>query len=156
MLETDDREELRLRIAQRPCAVEIPRSLHERLSRRGPRAACEQERRQFTRFPYLTKTLLEVATTINCIPRERDECTVLTTDVSRDGIAFLHVSQLFPGELIGVWFPTGKLACRVMRCLKHAPRCFEIGAAFESGPQPQEWVRTLKSEQAAPLMKAEG
>jgi hypothetical protein len=150
MLENDIEEELSLRLAQLVCEVEVPRSLRDRLARRGPLPTIGEERRQFTRFALLNKALLELTTTIKCIQREPGQFAVLATDVSRDGVAFLHVSQLFPGEVVTVWFPTGKLACRVMRCLKHNAKCFEIGAAFESGPQPQTWVRTFTAESLVP------
>jgi hypothetical protein len=147
MLEVNDQQELSLRLAQTVCEVEVPRSLQHRLLRRGAQLANGEERRQFTRFAFLTKTLLELTTTIKCIERQAELFAVLTTDVSRDGVAFLHVSQLFPGEVVSVWFPTGTLTCRVMRCLKHNANCFEIGAAFESGPKPQTLLRTLSGEQ---------
>jgi hypothetical protein len=149
MLEDDDQGVLRLRLARIECQVEVPRSLQDRLARRGPQPGFGQERRQFTRFAFLTKTLLELETSIPCIPRPHGEFAVLTTDVSRDGVGFLHVEQLYPGERVTVLFPTGTLACRVMRCLKHNGNCYEIGAAFESGPQPQTWVRGLASEPVA-------
>jgi hypothetical protein len=148
MLENDDQQKLTLRLAETVCEVEVPRSLQQRLSRRGAQPGTGDERRHFTRFAFATKTLLELATTIKCIERQPEVFAVLTTDVSRDGVAFLHVSQLFPGEVVSVWFATGTLACRVMRCLKHTANCFEIGAAFESGPQPQPWLRALNGDQA--------
>jgi len=148
MLENDIEEKLSLRLAQLACEVEVPRSLRHRLSRRGPLPAIGEERRQVTRCARLTKTLLEVTTTIKCIDRQPREFAVLGIDVSSDGVGFLHVAQLFPGEVVSVWFPTGKLSCRVMRCLKHNSKCFEIGATFESGPQPKAWVRTLTAEEA--------
>jgi hypothetical protein len=67
---------------------------------------------------------------------------VLRTDLSAEGIAFLHAAQLFPGDLLAVWFPTGKVECRVARCVKHNARCFEIGATFDSGPRSLRWLRT--------------
>jgi hypothetical protein len=92
---------------------------------------------------------------VKWIERPRADFAVLTTDVSRQGVAFLHSAQLFPGEVVTVWFPAEKLACRVMRCLKHNANCFEIGAAFESGPQPQSWVRALVGDQMVPSETAQ-
>jgi hypothetical protein len=148
MLEIDNQQKLNLRLAQTPCGVEAPRALQERLARRGAQRTAGDERRHFTRFAFLTKTLLEVSTTIRAIPRQPEVFAVLTTDLSRDGVAFLHVSQLFPGEVVSLWLHTGTLACRVMRCLKHNSNCYEIGAAFESGPQPQTWLRGLNGDPA--------
>jgi hypothetical protein len=141
MLENDAEERLSRRLAQLVCEIEVPRSLVQRLSRRGAQPAAGEERRQSTRFASLTKTVLEISTTIKCIDRPPGAFAVLRTDVSSDGVAFLHASQLYPGEVVAIWFPTGKLACRVMRCLKHTAKCFEIGTTFESGPQPEAWVR---------------
>ncbi|HEX4070200.1 MAG TPA: PilZ domain-containing protein [Planctomycetaceae bacterium] len=143
MLEANDHAELSDRPAEVPCAVEIPRALQQRLARRGAQDATFDERRQFARFAFLSKTLLEVATSFKCVERPREHFTILTTDVSRDGVAFLHVQQLYPGELVTVWFPTCKVACRVTRCLKHNAKCYEIGASFEDGPRPQTWIRAI-------------
>ena len=118
-----------------------PRALQQRFARRGAQDATFDERRQFARFAFLSKTLLEVATSFKCVERPREHFTIVTTDVSRDGVAFLHVEQLYPGELVTVWFPTCKVACRVTRCLKHNAKCYEIGASFEAGPRPQSWIR---------------
>ena len=65
MLEANDHEELSDRPAEVPCAVEIPRALQQRLARRGAQDATFDERRQFARFAFLSKTLLEVATCSN-------------------------------------------------------------------------------------------
>jgi hypothetical protein len=148
VLEENDHEKLSNRPAETPCAIEVPRALQCRLTRRGTQVASYDERRHFGRVAFLSKTLLEVATTFKCIERPPAHYTILTTDVSRDGVAFLHAEQLFPGELLKVWFPTCKIACRVTRCLKHNAKCFEIGAAFEAGPQPQTWIRALGAEPA--------
>jgi hypothetical protein len=149
VLEENDHRELTERPAEAPCAVEIPRALQQRLARRGAQVATYDERRQFARFAFLSKTLLEVATTFKCIERPARHDTILTTDVSRDGVAFLHAEQLYPGELLTVWFPTCKVACRVTRCLKHNAKCFEIGASFEDGPRPPDWIRAIGSFSAS-------
>jgi hypothetical protein len=143
VLEHDYQRELSLRLAQSVCQVEIPRSLQHRLSLRGAEPPRIDERRRFTRFSLPAKVLLEVTTTVRSIERLPEFFTVLTTDASRDGVAFLHVSQLFPGEAPLLWHPVGQLACRVVRCLRHNARCFEIGATFASGPQTQMWLRSM-------------
>ena len=40
---------------------------------------------------------------------------VVTSDVSRSGISFLHAKQLYPGERILLWLPTGKQSYVVER-----------------------------------------
>jgi hypothetical protein len=140
MLENDYRSALSERLADIDCRVEIPRSMQQIFSARGPCQRNMNERRRFMRFWRPGKVLLEVATTIKGIPRESRFYLVVATNISRDGVAFLHEEQLFPGEVSFAWFPTGRLACRVTRCLRHNSRCFEIGATFEAGPQSREWL----------------
>jgi hypothetical protein len=143
MLEDDDQHEMTSRLATLNCAVEVPLSLRSRLSARGPKPLARDDRRRFARFSTPAKMLLDIQTTIPGIERAPQTFVVLTIDVSREGVAFLHASELFPGELAILWFPDGQLACRIVRCLRHNAACFEIGAAFEDGPQTQDWIRAL-------------
>ncbi|HUE16992.1 MAG TPA: hypothetical protein VMR25_22635, partial [Planctomycetaceae bacterium] len=106
MLEDDYQQDLISRLGQILCRVEVPHSLRHLLSYRGPELRSADERRRFVRFSSPGKTLLEMTTTIKCIERPSQIFAVLTTDVSREGVAFLHVAQLFPGEVPVLWFPT--------------------------------------------------
>jgi hypothetical protein len=146
MLEDNYRQDLTSRLAQTACSVEVPQSLRHLLCRRGPELPRQDERRRFARISSPAKMLLEVTTTIKCIQRPPQFFAVLTLDVSREGVAFLHAAELFPGEVPILWFRSGKLACRVVRCLRHNARCFETGAVFDAGRQTQAWLRDVSGD----------
>jgi hypothetical protein len=141
MLEADAQNELNRRLARLVCEINVPRALQKRLARRGAHPPMDDERRNCVRFSALAKTLIQVETTIPPIDGPPKEFAVLRTDLSGDGLGFLHSAQLFPGDLVTVWFPTGKLDCRVARCVKHTAKCFEIGATFVAGTRSLRWLR---------------
>jgi hypothetical protein len=146
MLADDYRQDLSDRLAEIDCKIQVPRSLQRLLASRGPISAKPDERRRFVRFSRPAKTLLEIATTIERIPREPQFFSILTIDLGRSGAAFLHVQELYPGEIPILWLPTGKLDCRVTRCRRHHLRCYEIGTVFEAGPQSAAWLREVSGE----------
>ena len=73
--------------------------------------------------------MLEYDETFSSIPREHTIAQVMTRDISRSGIAFLHSEQLFPGERVSLWLPIGKRSYVVERCVELNDHCFEIGAS---------------------------
>ena len=103
------------------------------------------------RYSALAKTLIEVKASILRGDAAAPEFAVLRTDLSEKGMGFLHAAQLFPGDLVAVWFPTGKLDCRVTRCVKHNAKCFEIGATFLIGPRSPRWLRAQCGDQVSEL-----
>lgn len=141
MLDKNYQQELKLRLSQAECLVQVPRSL-EYLFRPGSRASKRvDDRRRFQRFAFPKKVLLQIESTIPGIERKPEFFAVLTLDLCLSGVAFLNYQELFPGETPVLWFDGGKVHCRVARCLRHNSRCFEIGAAFEDGPQTTSWLR---------------
>jgi hypothetical protein len=142
MLEADAQNKLNGRLARLVCEIKVPRSLQKRLARRGAQPPTSDDRRKFVRFSVLAKTLIEVKSTLPHTDGPPREFAALRTDLSGDGLGFLHAAQLFPGDLVTVWFPTGKLDCRVARCVKHNSKCFEIGATFVAGTRSLRWLRT--------------
>lgn len=141
MLEADAHNELACRLARLVCEINVPRALQKRLARRGAQPPTFDDRRKFVRFSVLAKTLMEIKATLTQPGAPSKDFAVLRIDVSGDGLGFLHTAQLFPGDLVSIWFPTGKLDCRVARCVKHNAKCFEIGATFASGTRSLRWLR---------------
>lgn len=146
MLEVDYRQELIDRLAEMKCRVQVPRALRRLFESRGLIESKPHERRRFTRLASPSKMLLEIEATIKESDGVSRFFSVLATDLSRSGVAFLHEQELFPGDAPVLWFPTGKVACRVARCLRHNARCFEIGTEFEVGLQSAAWVRSAGKE----------
>ena len=148
MLEDDYQQVLKVRLGHTECRVQVPRTLRRLFESRGLVESKPNERRRYTRLSSPAKMLLEIDSTIRDSDHRSRFFAVLATDLSRSGVAFLHEEELFPGDSPLLWFPSGKVACRVVRCLRHNARCFEIGTVFEAGLQSAAWVRSAGNEVA--------
>ena len=135
MLEADAQNDLNPRLARLVCEINVPPHCKSAWPARAQPPTFD-DRRKYVRFSVLAKTLMEVKATLAQSTGSAKEFAVLRTDLSGDGLGFLHSAQLFPGDLVTVWFPTGKLECRVARCVKHTAKCFEIGEIFVAGTRP--------------------
>jgi hypothetical protein len=86
--------------------------------------------RQFPRFYFRTLA----TATIHPVPgvgSETLECYVLTRDLSRCGVSFLHPKRLSSGQRIDLAFEDGReLIVSVKRMQRLAPRCYLIGCKF--------------------------
>jgi hypothetical protein len=129
MLEEDYSELLNKLLETCECDLAVPREWQDRLTRRGVIQPVQDDRRQYIRHYFTCRGVLEYDETFPSIPREHTYAQVMTSDVSRCGIAFLHSEQLFPTERISLWLPTGKRTYVVERCVEQNENCYEIGAA---------------------------
>ncbi len=129
MLEEDYSEILSKLLEACECDLAVPSEWQDRLTRRGVIQPIPGDRRQYIRHHFNDWGVLEYDETFSSIPREHTIAQVMTIDISRSGIAFLHSEQLFPGEQVSLWLPIGKRSYVVERCVEHNDSCFEIGAA---------------------------
>ncbi len=136
MLEEDYSKLLNKVIKSCECDLAVPWEWQDRLTRRGVVPPTLDDRRQYIRHHFNGRGVLEYDETFSSIPREHTIAKVVTLDISRSGIAFLHSDQLFPGERVSLWLPLGKRSFVVERCVEHNDSCFEIGAAIaDIGPE---------------------
>ncbi len=131
MLESDYQQQLERNGAQAHCLVELPADWEHVERQRGRKPRVDDERRRFMRSYYPTQSLLEVDQSIDAIERGRQFHVIYVLDLSRNGMGFFHHAQLFPGEQLTLWLPTGKRSCAVARCLRRDARCYEVGVTFE-------------------------
>jgi len=118
------------------CRIQVPRKWLHFFEMKGMTPTATNERRRFPRFHYHARGVLHYRQTLPVVPRPRGRYLVLTKDVCRDGVCFLHEEQLFPHERMPLDLPGGRrVEIEVFRCTKHNSRCFEIGArvTLESG-----------------------
>lgn len=114
-----------------PSAVELPPGWEETWYDCGDQMYAMQDHRTFPRHKLRHVAALQQAQSLPGLPRAAKTWQVLTKDVSRRGVAFLHGEQLFPGEQMQILFPSGsKALISVARCQRHAVRCYEVGARF--------------------------
>jgi hypothetical protein len=96
----------------------------------GPVPATVDDSRRFPRFYYRAYV---PATIYPIKPGEAEpqQCTILTRDLSRGGISFLHIGQLFPGQRLDVVLNDGvKRAVEVQWCRRLRDRCYLGGCRF--------------------------
>jgi hypothetical protein len=106
----------------------LPEALGE--TRFAPVPTKESDGRNHPRFYFRTLA----TATIHPIPiigTESQECYVLTRDLSRGGISFIHPKRLVMGQRIELAFEDGKeYNVNVQWVKKLAARCFLIGCKF--------------------------
>jgi hypothetical protein len=132
MLENDYSKVLTKLLDTCECDLAVPSEWEVRLEQRGVIDPVLDDRRQHVRHRFSCWAVLQCDQTFPSIPRESALTQVLTSNVSRDGLAFLHSEQLFPGERVLLWLPIGKRVYVVERCIEHEDNCFEIGASITS------------------------
>ena len=136
MLDDDYSRQLNKLLGACECDLAVPSEWQDRLTRRGVIQPIPGDRRKYVRHHFNGLAVLEYDETFSSIPREHTIARVVTRDVSRNGIAFLHSEQLFPGERVSLWLPTGERSYVVMRCIEHNDKCFEVGLVVaDNGPE---------------------
>lgn len=128
MLDAVGLEEVNEALDAPPCRVVLPPAWKDDFTRRGPQPVRLDEDRRYVRSRLRMQVLMDLTTTIPLVVRTCEKHVVLMKDISRDGVGFLHSAQLFPGERVQLWLPTGRREYTVVRCLRHNDSCYEIGA----------------------------
>ena len=136
MLEKHDQSNAKILIDRLECNVVLPESWRDDyFSRQGVMPTDLNERRRFVLHAVRTKAVMNIAQTLPAFERTPEFYAVYTYDVSRTGIALLHVNELLPGERCQLWMPTQTVNLIVMRCRFYNPRCYLIGTRFENEPE---------------------
>ena len=113
------------------CGILVPEKFLSIFQKEGVLQTLMHDLRHFPRHHYHVRAVLHYRQTLPAVPRGEERYLVLTKDLSRSGLCFLHEQQLFPRERMAVDLAGGKhLNIEVARCTKHNDRCFEIGANF--------------------------
>jgi hypothetical protein len=129
MLETDYLRALTTVLNSLTCNVALPSCWTDFSTKRGPLPGRQHEERSYARFHFPTRALLQMESTAPA-PAVEALHVVLTKDLSRSGISFLHSLELFPGDRLWLWLTTGRCRYTVKRCVRHNDSCYEIGAQF--------------------------
>jgi hypothetical protein len=136
MLDRAYQQNLKEVLRRLPCKVVVPSAWGDYFSKHGPQGLSAEHKRRWGRIYYRTKAVIEFASSLPAIPRDPQQHAVLMRDISRSGAGFLHVEQLFPGEVVKLSLETGVKLAHVSRCIRHNERCFEVGVEFSSAPTP--------------------
>jgi hypothetical protein len=123
MLEIGDARELIERAWQGlGCRVELPENWGDFFEHSGMVPTEYDDRRAYARMHLRGKAVFRHAGVYYAI---------YTRDVSRSGIAFYHLEQVFPGERGRIWLPNGlSHDVQIARCRRQRKACYECGATF--------------------------
>jgi hypothetical protein len=104
------------------CQVQLPEEWGDFFEHRGLAPIEYDDRRAYARLHLRGKAVLRYASTYYA---------VYTRDVSRGGVAFYFMQQLFPGERARIWLASGlSHDVEIARCRRHEATCYECGARF--------------------------
>lgn len=137
MLETNYSAQINDLLSKFPCDVEIPSDWGDFFSRQGILQPIKNDCRRFARKHMPGKAIFEITSTLPSIDRQQLVHAVYTQDISRGGISFLHVDQLYPGETGRLWLSDRKLPVKVARCCRVNSRCYVVGAILAAGSSSQ-------------------
>ncbi len=117
------------------CNILIPREFLAIFQKEGSLPTVMDDQRRFPRYHYHMRAVLHYRQTLPAVPRGNERYIVLTKDISRGGLSFLHEQKLFPRERMVIEIASErKIDIEIARCIKHNDRCFEIGATFLEQP----------------------
>jgi hypothetical protein len=89
------------------------------------------DRRRFARNCLHAVAALQHRTSLPALSRETAWYKVVTCDLSRNGIRFLHGEQVFPTEQMSLVLHDGKERyIEIARCRRLGENCYEVGASF--------------------------
>jgi hypothetical protein len=90
--------------------------------------------RVFPRF-YFRTLATAIIHPVPGVGMETQMCYVLTRDLSRNGVSFMHPKALDVGQRIEMVFQDGKeITAKVQQTRQLAPRCFLVGCRFTLVP----------------------
>ncbi len=135
MLEHDDRKHAAAElIGSLPCQVEIPAHWRENFEKHGMVPIAEGERRRYQRVYCRSennRAAIQCQPTLPQLKREPTWQSAYLTNISRDGLGFLHCEPLYPREKLQVVTLTGNtIQVEVVCCRRISTRCYEIGTAL--------------------------
>ena len=122
-------------IARLCCDIALPVGWDDFFDKHGPLPTDLRDRRQFPRFQFRRRGIVEYGQTAAIASLVRKELcrVVFTKDISRNGVAFLNAEQLYPLEEVVLWFADKPQPARVARCVRHNANCYEVGVTFATG-----------------------
>ncbi|UCG88503.1 MAG: hypothetical protein JSW71_08165 [Gemmatimonadota bacterium] len=137
MLEHGDQvQELVKTVGPLKCEIELPASWKDYFEKTGPLPARLDDRRRYPRYYLRVCAALQYCQTLPALPRPPTWHKILTRDMSRCGLSFLHSEVLYPRERVRVVLPgEGIGTVEIVRCTRIQRRCFETGARFVQGFQ---------------------
>ena len=110
------------------------------------------EKRRHDRHLYMIEATVRYVKRFEQLSDNLKEFAVITKDLSRSGISFIHQSQMYSGEIVAVNLTVGgarkNLLVRIVRCRRAGLKIFDIAGEFIS-PDEAEAVDDGQVEAAS-------
>ena len=111
--------------------LRMPSSPDEYFATTGAAACALQDQRRFVRKHLRVTAAIQYRRSLPSLTRSPQWYKVLTRDLSRNGISFLHSEQVFPTEQLLLVLPDCKPRCiEIVRCRRMGDQCYQVGASF--------------------------
>ncbi len=111
--------------------LQMPNSPEEYFAVSGAMPLIENDQRRYVRKHIRVTAAIQYRRSLPALLRPAQWHKVLTRDLSRSGIAFLHSQQVFPMEQLLLVLPDCKPRCiEIVRCRRLGDSCYQIGARF--------------------------
>ncbi|MBN2581899.1 MAG: PilZ domain-containing protein [Planctomycetes bacterium] len=108
------------------------------------------DKRRHDRHLYMTEVSVKYVKRYDQVSECPDEFVAITKDVSRSGLSFIHVHQMYVGEVIQVELTVQgarkHLLVRIVRCRRAGLKVFDIAGVFIS---PEETQAAASSQEIA-------
>ncbi len=104
----------------------------EFFEKRGPISTTWEEPRRFVRFYHRSLAQMDYLENPPALRRRApSSLAIVTLDLSREGIGFLHSEQLFPGERHQITLADGvPRKVEIVWCRRWRDTCFAVGSRF--------------------------
>jgi hypothetical protein len=114
-----------------PADIRAAQCEHEFLAPAAPVSGEWGESRRFPRYECRSCIDVVIHPPANDPTQQSQACQMLTRDISRGGMNFLHKAQTFPGQLIDLVLPNGQeRRLEVMWCRRLGAGCYTSGCRF--------------------------
>ncbi len=116
-----------------PLLVQLPSEIQAKARSVSVKLDSEFELRDNNRIPAFVEAELRVIQTplvirsMNPDDPNRTNAIAIVKDLSRTGIGFFYHVQLYPQEVIEVFFSRRLVTAKIVRCRYVADACFEVG-----------------------------
>ncbi len=111
--------------------LQMPNSPEEYFAVSGAVTCAGEDQRRYVRKHLRVTAAIQYRRSLPALARPAQWHKVLTRDLSRSGISFLHSEQVYPVEQLLLVLPDCKPRCiEIIRCRCLGPRCYQVGASF--------------------------
>lgn len=112
------------------------------------------EKRRHDRHLYMIEATVRYIKRFEQVGNAEDEFVVITKDLSRSGVSFIHQDQMFAGEIVNVELTVGgtpkRFIVKVIRCRRAGLKVFDIAGEFITPEEAEQAGASVKAAGSSP------